>query len=296
VRYWLAVRRPAATCSSHPPGANPDGEGDIDATLLRRGDSRAGGTPPCRPGRTRIYRLLLPTALADLRRRGVRLLRAGPAAIGRRRVVPHPTLHHRLGLLRPRARSCAGCHREELFRRGCSCTASPAGGLIVSRCGLNGSMAWRDHKGGVAGLVLTAQFFWTCPVHCSSVADDDGADRRDCPESAMRVAGTPLKVGVVMAPACTALPRRFDYKPANGHRWAASCSFRLAVRRPTWSGAADIAASTSAVPNLIVGAHIIACGDPRRNRSAMLRRGLDVRHIARWAGCHRQTARGPSFR
>ena len=79
---WLAARRPARLLATHhPAGPDPDGEGDIFATLLRRGEPR-GRADRRRPGGARIHRLLLPhRAGRPLRRPRIRLLCAGPAQV-----------------------------------------------------------------------------------------------------------------------------------------------------------------------------------------------------------------------
>ena len=131
VTAWEPDVLPGYWQQTLPLGPDPDGEGELVATLVRRGE--AG-----RPARhavlaaARVHRLLLQhRAGRPLRRPRLRLLRAGPAQV--RAVAargPDAALHHRPGALRRRtgARARRSSPRDTGGRRRSACTATRRAG------------------------------------------------------------------------------------------------------------------------------------------------------------------------
>ena len=230
-----------------PLGPDPDGEGELVATLVRRGDG--GRRPARRAGAARLHRLLLQhRAGRPLRRPRVRLLRAGPAQVRAIAAAgPDAALHHRPGRLRRRAGPRAGDRRAPTPAGATVCMyGHSAGGLIVT--------LWLDRlrergaaASNIGGLVLNSPFF---DLHGPAIL-------RTAPTSAALIALARLRklhvdpqadARAATAPACTATTPASSTTTSTGSRSAAFPSRSAGSTRSAAGRPGCTAASTSVCP------------------------------------------------
>ena len=275
-------------------GPDPDGEGDIVATLVRRGPDRAAAapTPARRAGGARLHRLLLQhRAGRPLRRPRLRVLRPGPAQVrpvAARR--PDPALHHRPGPLRRRTRAVRSTPSRRTPAAAQVLRVRPLRGRADRRrCGSTGCGARRHRRARASTAWCSTARSWICTARrsCASAPTSAAIGGAGPRARKTRVARTPSEGGYG-----TSLhrdyARRVRLRPATGSRSAASPSRSAGSRHPPRPGpAAPRPRRRRAEPDPALGPQRVArCTDPDAHPAR--RRGARRHPDRAVGGLHRQ--------